>query len=401
MRAFLLLVVLAAAGAGAYYGYNQYGTEEPTVQYQTAEVQRGAVRSTVLATGTLEPLVKVVVGSRVSGNVIAWHKDFNDSVKENDLLAELDQDRLKASIVQRRSEFLVAQAGVEQAKARLAEAELQLKRVESAFERRASSEFELESTRIAVQEAKAALQAAEASVESSKAQLEAAEIDLTYSKIIAPIDGVVISRDIDIGQTVAASMQAPTLFTIAKDLQLMRVNAAVSETDVGKVREGMTAEFRVDAFPKRRFKGVVTQVRFAETVVNNVVTYQTLIEVENPELLLRPGMTASITFEVEKRDDVLIVPNAALRFDPQAGASPTADGWSPGRGAKRQPRVFRLVDGVLVETPVKLGISDGSVTEVSGDDIAEGVAIVVDYDYAAMLGASTKRNGPPRGGRRS
>ncbi|MGE3181752.1 MAG: efflux RND transporter periplasmic adaptor subunit, partial [Phycisphaerae bacterium] len=359
-------------------------------------------RSTVLATGTLEPLVKVLVGSRVSGNVVAWYKDFNDVVKENELLAELDQDRLSATIVQRKSDLLMSQAGVNQAKARLAETSLQLKRIQSAFERKASSEFELESAKIAVQEAEGSLQAEQARVDSAQAQLEAAEIDLTYSKILSPIDGVVISRDIDVGQTVAASLQAPTLFTIAKDLKRMRVNAAVSETDVGQVREGMTAEFRVDAFPRKRFQGVVTQVRFAETVVNNVVTYQTLIEVENPDLLLRPGMTASITFEVERKDDVLLVPNAALRFDPQSGAAPSADGWSPGRGAKRQPRVFRLVNGVLLETPVTIGISDGSVTQIEGENIEEGTEIVVDYDYAAMIGASTKRSeGPRPGGRPS
>ncbi|MDX2199542.1 MAG: efflux RND transporter periplasmic adaptor subunit [Phycisphaerae bacterium] len=377
MRFLLTILALGALGAGGYYGYANYNKPPAAPTYLTAKVERGTLTQTVLATGILEPLVKVLVGSRVSGNVTAWYKDFNATVKAGDLLAELDQDRITAVIAQRRADLAVANARVEEAAARVAETELQLRRLEAAFARAASSDFEVQSARIAVDAAKAALHAAEAQVKSAQSSLDTAEIDLLYTKVYAPIDGVVISRDIDTGQTVAASLQAPTLFTIAQDLRKMRVSAAVSENDIGNVREGMPAEFKVDAYPTQKFKGVVTQVRYKETVANNVVTYQTLIDVENPDLLLRPGMTASITFEVKKVDDILMVPNAALRFDPNA-ASAAELNWSPGRGARKQPRVFRLVDGELKEFAVTLGITDGVNTQIESKELPPGTEIVTE-----------------------
>jgi HlyD family secretion protein len=397
MRIVLSLLILAAVGAGGWYAFEQFKPQAQPRRYLTAKIERGSVVAKVRATGTLEPLVKVLVGSRVSGNCIAWYKDFNAPVKQGDLLAELDQDRIKATIAQRRSDVAVAKARVEEAQAALAEARLQYKRLESAYQRNASSAFELESARIAVQRNEASLHAAEAQAEAAEAALETAQIDLEWTKITASIDGVVISRDIDVGQTVAASLQAPTLFTIAKDLTKMRVNAAVSETDVGQVREGMEAEFRVDAYPERRFRGVVSQVRFQETVTDNVVTYQTLIDVDNPDLLLRPGMTAEINFETQRADDVLIVPNSALRFDPKSSGAAELN-WMPGRGRKLQPRVFLLVNGELQETPVELGISDGSVTAVRSDKLKPGDEVVVDFDYSR--GVPTAGGGGPMGGGR-
>ncbi len=399
MRFLLTILALGALGAGGYYGYANYNKPPAAPTYLTAKVERGTLTQTVLATGILEPLVKVLVGSRVSGNVTAWYKDFNATVKAGDLLAELDQDRITAVIAQRRADLAVANARVEEAAARVAETELQLRRLEAAFARAASSDFEVQSARIAVDAAKAALHAAEAQVKSAQSSLDTAEIDLLYTKVYAPIDGVVISRDIDTGQTVAASLQAPTLFTIAQDLRKMRVSAAVSENDIGNVREGMPAEFKVDAYPTQKFKGVVTQVRYKETVANNVVTYQTLIDVENPDLLLRPGMTASITFEVKKVDDILMVPNAALRFDPNA-ASAAELNWSPGRGARKQPRVFRLVDGELKEFAVTLGITDGVNTQIDSKELTPGTEIVTEriLTTAAPPTAGRSPFGSPGGG---
>ena len=395
MKAFITLLVLAAASVGGYYGYQRWRPTEMTTSYQTAPVRQGEVVATFVATGTLEPLVKVLVGSRVSGNVTKWYKDFNAPVRAGDLLAEIDQDRYQAAIVQRKADLAVSQARVEEAAARVAEAELQLRQLQAAYERNASSSFEVESARIAVEAAKAALHAAEATVGSAQAQLEAAEIDLTYTKILTPIDGVVISRDVDEGQTVAASLQAPTLFTIAQDLRKMRVNAAVSEMDIGLVREGMAAVFRVDAYPERRFRGVVTQVRYAETVLNNVVSYQTLIEVDNPDLLLRPGMTATIEFESARADNVVLVPNAALRFDPELTAGHT-ENWRPGKGQKRQPRVYRLVGGALKEFPVTLGITDGSYTQIESPDLNVGDEVVTERVFtAADLAAGPGNTGMP------
>lgn len=231
-------------------------------------------------------------------------------------------------------------------------------------------------------------------MQAAEADRRAAEIELGKTIIRSPIDGVVISRDVDAGQTVAASLQAPTLFTIANDLTKMQVNAAVSETDIGKVYEGMEAEFRVDAYPQRRFRGTVAQVRYAETVVDNVVTYTTLINVDNPDLALRPGMTATILFEVARAEDVLLVPNAALRFNPQADTEVT---WNrPGRGQPVRPRVYRLEDGALVEVPVELGLNDGSFTEIRAGPLREGDKVVVEQQIRGRVAARPPAQRMPR-----
>ncbi|MEP0846909.1 MAG: efflux RND transporter periplasmic adaptor subunit [Phycisphaerae bacterium] len=395
MRSFLVLLVLVGLSVGSYYGYRAFSRAEPPARYRTEAVRRATVVSTVTATGFVEPLIKVLVGSQVSGTVTRWYFDFNAEVRAGDVLAELDQDRIKATISQREASVAVARAGVEQAEARLTQTALDLERITNAHKRQAASDTELESARATNQEALAALHAAQAQVKEAEAQLQFSQIELEKTIIRAPIDGVVISRDVDAGQTVAASLQAPTLFTIANDLRKMRVNAAVSETDIGNIREGMTAEFRVDAFPEQRFRGVVSQVRFAETVQNNVVTYQTMIDVDNPDLLLRPGMTATIQFEVNKAADVLVVPNAALRFDPSV--QPVQVDFRPQRGQAPRSRVFKLAAGELVEVPVQTGITDGVVTQIIGGELAEGDAVVVDWDYNARRASSGGTPRMPRG----
>jgi HlyD family secretion protein len=316
-----------------------------------------------------------------------WYADFNQEVKKGFVLAELDQDRFKATLEQRQAALAVAQARQEEAAARAAQATLDRQRIEEAFSRSAASTFEFDMVKTAENATLAALHAAHAQVQAAEADSRLAVIELEKTVIRAPIDGIVISRDVDAGQTVAASLSAPTLFTIANDLRKMRVNAAVSETDIGRVREGTTAEFHVDAYPERRFHGTVTQVRFAETVVDNVVTYKTLIDVDNPDLALRPGMTATILFEIARADDVLQVPNAALRFDPRS--SPAEVDWSkPARGQAIRPRVFTLVDGQPHEVPVELGLNDGAFTQIKSGQLQEGAPVVVEREL-------TRRNGRP------
>lgn len=376
MRTFLALFLLAGLSVGGFFGYRAWQTPEMPVQYKTAEVKLATVISTVTATGTLEPLLNVLVGSQVSGTVVKWYADFNQEVKRGEILAELDTERIQANIAQREASVAVAKARAEETAARLSEASLELQRIERAFERSVASNFELESAKIGEKASKAALHAAQAQILVAEAELEAAHIELSKTIIRSPIDGMVISRDVDAGQTVAASLSAPTLFTIAKDLRKMRVNAAVSETDIGKVREGMEAQFRVDAYPGRKFRGVVTQVRFAETVSDNVVTYETLIDVDNPDLALRPGMTATVLFEVAKAEDVQSVPNAALRFDPNR--TPRQINWRPGRGQAIKPRVYTLVDGRLNEVTVELGLNDGSQTQIVSGDLEVGDAVVIE-----------------------
>jgi len=371
------VLVAIATASGGWYAYRHFFAPTPQTRYTTAEVRRGSIVQTVSATGTVEPLVTVLVGSQVSGTITRWYADFNQEVHEGFVLAELDQDRFRAQLEQRTAAVAVARARVEEAEARLALASLDRERIEQAYERSAASEYELRAARAEEAAALAALHAAAAQLQAAQADQRMAAIELEKTIIRSPIDGVVISRDVDAGQTVAASLAAPTLFTIANDLRRMRVNAAVSETDIGLVREGMPAEFRVDAYPGRRFQGVVSQVRYAQTVVDNVVTYTTLIEVDNSDLLLRPGMTATILFEVARAEDVLLVPNAALRFDPRPPQAAT-DWTKPGRGRPAAPRVFRLEADQLVEVPIEPGLTDGSFTEVRGGALREGDRVVID-----------------------
>lgn len=393
MRAALILITLTALSAGGFYGYQALHGPDDAPQFKTAALQRGTIVSTVTATGVVEPLVKVLVGSQVSGIVEAWYADFNQEVKLGEVLAELDQDRIEATIAQREASVAVTKARVQESQARLSEAALELTRIEDAFKRTAASSFEIETAKASRAAAAAAVSAAKAQVAEAEAQLLSARIELDKTIIRSPIDGIVISRDIDKGQTVAASLSAPTLFTIANDLRKMRVNAAVSETDIGNIREGMETEFRVDAYPKRRFRGVVTQVRFAETVIDNVVTYQTLIDVDNADLLLRPGMTATIMFEVDRADDVLMTPNAALRFDPDRKPM-RVNNRRPGRGTPIKPRVFTLAGGQLREVEVELGINDGSFTQIVAGKLKEGDQVVVER---AMTGRGTSRPRMRRG----
>jgi HlyD family secretion protein len=377
LRATLVLIVLALLSAGGYLGFRTWTDRKPAVTYKSAPVVRGTLVSTVTATGNLAPLVKVLVGSQVSGTVTRWYADFNQRVEQGFVLAELDKDRFKATVDQRQAAAKAAKARVEEARAALADTTLKRQHAEVNFGQNAATELELAETRVAEQQAEASVHAVEAAVEQAEAEARLAAVDLDRTVIRSPISGVVISRNVDAGQTVAASFTSPILFTIANDLTKMQVNAAVSETDIGRIGEGGGADFRVDAYPERRFHGVVSQVRFAETIVDNVVTYITLIDVDNPDLALRPGMTATISFEVARAENALMVPNAAMRYNPVA---PPSDGdfMRPGKARKMQPRVFKLDGGRLVEVPIEPGLTDGSFTEVRSGELREGDPVVIE-----------------------
>lgn len=377
VRLLVTVIVLGVVGTGGYVGFRTWSERTPAITYKTAPVARRTIVSTVTATGNLEPLVKVLVGSQVSGTVTRWYADFNQPVERDFVLAELDKDRFAATLDQRRAASAAAKARAEQAKAALADATLKRKHAESNFAQSAASELELQEAIIAEQQATASVHAAEAEVDQAEAEARLAAVDLDRTVIRSPIDGVVISREIDAGQTVAASLNAPTLFTIANDLTKMQVNAAVNETDIGRIHEGGTAEFRVDAYPDRRFQGIISQVRYAETIVDNVVTYTTLIYVDNPDLALRPGMTATIYFEVDRAEDALLVPNAAMRFNPDA--EPEGGDWRRvGRARPMQPRVFVLQNGQPVPVEIIPGLTDGSYTKVSSGELREGDEVVLE-----------------------
>ena len=300
MKLLITLVVLVALAAGGYWYYSSSGNDTP--QYLTATASRGDVISAVTANGTLNPVLNVQVGSQISGRIARLYADFNSVVKSNQIVAEIDPSTYKASLQR-------AEADLSSASASLELAQVEARRAEQLFTNNLISASEHDSTIANLHQAEASMQIRQAAVESAK-------VDLSRCTIYAPVDGVVLSRSVDVGQTVAASMSAPILFQIANDLSKMQINANVSEADIGTVEEGQPVTFTVDAFPDRKFTGKVVQIRNSPTTVQNVVTYDCIIEVSNPDLKLRPGMTANADIIIAQRDNVLKVPNAAFRWKP-------------------------------------------------------------------------------------
>lgn len=360
----VLVVFLALAGAGfaAYWFYFKPKDEKP--QYQTVAAKRADVIQAVTASGTLHAVISVEVGSQISGIIRTLHADFNTNVKSGQVIAQLDPATYEAIANQNDGELASAQANLELAT-------LNEKRKRELVSENAAPQADLD-------KALADLHQAQATVKIKQAILQKSKIDLARCTITAPVDGVVIERKVDVGQTVAATMTAPVLFTIANDLAKMQIEANVSEADIGGVKVGQTASFLVDAFPGRTFEGKVQMVRYAPITVENVVTYVTIIEVSNPKLELRPGMTANVSIVLAKREDAISVSNAALRFKPApaAGAESkgrSSDGEAKGRGPRgmEEPevtvskrKVYVLENGEPKPVEIETGITDGVITEV-------------------------------------
>ena len=329
-RAFLILFVLAVIGGGAGTYYLRRGGGE--VQINAAAVSRGEIIDTVGSTGTLQAVTTVQVGSQVSGNISWLGADFNSIVKEGQVIARLDPSLFQAQMDQSKANLLKAQADVARSKAdvdrnrvALVDSQQKYTRAKELSAKQLITQQDLDSAKLAVDTADSALQSSiaaqnssQASVVQAQASLSQAQVNLDHCTINAPIDGIVIQRSVDVGQTVAASMQAPTLFVIAADLTKMQVNANIDEADVGRIRPQQNVTFRVDAYPGEEFQGSVAQIRLQPVVVQNVTTYATIINVPNPQLKLKPGMTANLRVQIARRADVLRVPNAALRFRPTA-----------------------------------------------------------------------------------
>jgi HlyD family secretion protein len=318
----LALVVAAAAALLAFRG------REKEVQYQTTVVERGDIVDVVGATGTLQAVTTVQVGSQVSGIVDSLGADFNSRVKKDQVIARLETSTFDARLSQARANLVAARANVEKAKATVADAKQKYERAKELSAQQLLPQSDLETAKSNYEGAAASVQGAVAAVSQSAAAVQQAQVDLTHTIIRAPIDGVVVARNVDVGQTVAASLQAPVLFVIANDLTRMQVNASIDEADVGRVRAGEDVTFHVDAYPNDTFTGRVDQVRLQPITVQNVVTYNTLIAVDNPGGRLMPGMTATVSVIVQRRDNVLRLPAAALRFRPE--------GWQAGAGGARR-----------------------------------------------------------------
>ncbi|WNG61022.1 efflux RND transporter periplasmic adaptor subunit [Archangium gephyra] len=370
--------------------------KDPAASFETAAVQRRDVESRVTATGTVSALVTVQVGSQVSGRIQEILVDYNSPVKKGQVIARIDPQLLQAAVERARANLIAARANVQKARVEADNSRRQAERSKTLRDQQFISQSELDTAESAAQVSQAQVTSSEASLAQAQAALNEAEVNLRYATIVSPTDGIVISRSVDVGQTVAASLQAPTLFTIAEDLRKMQVDTSVAESDVGRLQDGMRATFTVDAWPGVSFEGAIRQIRNASQTVQNVVTYDAVIDVANPELKLKPGMTANVTFITAHRENVVTVPNAALRFrppEPPAGAGAARQG--PGVGGAGAPNgagapggsrtfekpapgtktVFVLSDGRPRPVRVKPGVTDGTYTEVEGE-LHEGDQVI-------------------------
>jgi HlyD family secretion protein len=336
MRKLLIIVGIVAAIAAAGYGYYRYTQKPPVPTVSTARVTRGDIAETVGATGQLQAVTTVQVGTQVSGTIQELNADFNSLVRKGQVLARLDPSLFQTQIEQARANLIRAEADLERFRVALDDARTKLNRARELSEKKLIAQTELEAAEVAVRSAEAQLRSQQAAVTQSQASLQQNQVNLQHTVIESPIDGLVISRNVDVGQTVAASMSAPTLFVLAADLTKMQVIASLDESDVGRIRPGQLVRFRVDAFPTEEFIGTVTQVRLQPTTVQNVVTYQTVIDVPNPDLKLKPGMTANVNIEIARRANVLRVPNTALRFRPTAEIFAALGQTPPPTGAGRE-----------------------------------------------------------------
>jgi HlyD family secretion protein len=360
-------------------------------QFQAATVTRGPITQAVSATGTLNPVVNVQVGSQVSGNIAKLFADFNSQVKAGQVVAEIDPVLFQAAVTQAEGDLASVQAALEFAK-------VNATRIQALFAQKNSSQADLD-------QAMATLHQAEANVKIKQGALDKAKADLEHCAITSPVDGVVISRSVDVGQTVAASLQAPVIFTIAEDLTKMQIDTNVAEADVGVVAVEQDVDFTVDAFPMRIFHGKVVQVRNAPITVQNVVTYDTVIGVSNPDLKLKPGMTANVSIIIAHRDNVLQIKNAALRYRPAEASSPpettsTSSPSGPRRGSERRNErsVYVLTGSRPKPVQIKTGISDGIVTEVM-EGLKEGDEVVT-AEFASPSAAASPPANPFGGPRR-
>lgn len=431
------LIVLGLVAGGVWYFSAPSPGAKPS--YRTAKVDKGPLTISITATGALQAVTTVQVGTQISGIVQKLFVDFNDRVEAGQTVAQLDPNLLQVRLSQDKASLSRSEANLSRLQVDLVDAERKFQRQNELFQQKVASQNDLDTAQVAVETAKAQLQVAQAELLQAKAAVASSEINLRNATITSPISGIVISRSVDVGQTVAASLSAPTLFTIANDLSKMWVLANIDEADIGRVLPGQNATFSVDSFPDREFKAKVRQVRLQPTTVQNVVMYTVVLDVDNPDGLLLPGMTANLSLLVDRAETALRVPNAALRFQPSMSEaapmesreskaetkSPRERGGERGgersgeRGGARGPgnghgkpadasagkpaRVYKLVNGALTPVEIRIGRSDGALTECLDGEIAEGDELVVGLQGAAPGGNAANAPGKSpwgMGGRR-
>ncbi|NOT66844.1 MAG: efflux RND transporter periplasmic adaptor subunit [Methylophilaceae bacterium] len=383
-----IAVILLGLLGGGYYYYQKSKTKTPEQLYRLQEISKGDVARSVSANGTLNPVTLISVGTQVSGRVSKLYVDFNDRVEKDQVLLELDDALFTAQIAQSTGNVGNAEASVELAQANE-------RRTRSLLAQEYVSKQELDQS---VQ----ALKSARAQLDTARGQLRRDQTNLSYSIIRSPVSGVVVDRVVDVGQTVAASFQTPTLIKIAQDLAKMQISSSFAEADIGNIQVGQAVKFSVDAYPNRNFEGVVKELRLNPTVTSNVVTYNVVVSVDNPDKILLPGMTAYVSIVVAKRENVLLAPNAALRFKPKLDESQTAsvagkNGRDAGRGrGKKKPgaedlsggTIYIIKNGKLAPVRVTVGISDSRFTEITSDELKVNDQVIVGENQADESSAS-------------
>ncbi|HEY5617293.1 MAG TPA: efflux RND transporter periplasmic adaptor subunit [Vicinamibacterales bacterium] len=374
-RLLLILVTIAVVTVSVAAYYRSTATEaSPT--FVLAVVTRGDIVDAVAATGSLQAVTTVQVGTQVSGTIKTLRADYNSVVKRGEVVAELEPSLFQTQVDQARATVVRLQADVERARVEVADTAVKLRRASELWDKQLIPRTDLETAEAAARQAEASLKAAQAQVTQAQASLNQAQVNFSHTIIRAPIDGVVISRAVDVGQTVAANMSAPTLFVIANDLSQMQVNASIDESDIGRIHAGQPVTFKVDAYPGETFRGAVSQVRLEPVTEQNVVSYVTIINVPNPDMKLKPGMTANVTVEIARADDVLRVPNSALRFRPATSGA----------------QVWVMTEAGPAPIPVHTGMSDGATTAVVDGAVSEHTQVISGTTQASGEAAQTSRS---------
>jgi HlyD family secretion protein len=402
----ILTVVLLISGIAGFF----YLKRTPEVSYKTVRIERGTIVSTVAATGNLSAVTTVQVGTQVSGTIQKLYVDYNSRVKKGQAIAEIDPSLFNASIEQSQGNFLSAEANLQKAKVTLADTERTINRNKKLLADGIISQSDYDAAETAWQSARTSVKAAEGSVIQNRGSLMQSKSNLRYSVIRSPVDGVIISRAIDVGQTVAASFQTPTLFTIAQDLTKMQIEVSVDEADISRIQLDQNSSFTVDSYPEQSFRGKVVQIRNAPVINQNVVTYITVVNVDNTDLKLKPGMTANVSIEVARKEGVLELPPASLRFKPKSkaeepkekrqagdlspGAGREAGGRPAGRKGTGGQQVYILKENKPVAVAVKTGIANNSSIELIEGSLKEGDEVIIEQTGGDSKKKATSSGSP-------
>jgi HlyD family secretion protein len=397
-RIVIIVFLVLILAAGGFFGYRTYFSQKKKPQFRTEAVSLGSITSQVVANGTVNPVTLVPVGSQVSGPIIKLFVDFNSVVRQGQVIAQIDPALFQAKVDQTEADLKNARAVLEKEKTAQADYLRTLNRYKALYKDNLVSQNDLDQTQVKYDLSLALVKTAEAQIETAKANLSSARTNLNYATIRSPVNGTVVNRNVDVGQTVAASLQAPTLFTIAQDLTNMQVDTNVDEADIGRMKTGQTATFTVDSYPGETFSAKVFQIRNAPTTVQNVVTYDVVLRVRNRELKLKPGMTANVTVVIEEKDGILKVPNAALRFKmpiPPAKVKTIEDLKVKWKGLT----MLWILDSEKKPKPtfIKPGISDGKDTEIAHGRLKEGDVVITEIQSdKSKKGSANQQQTAPR-----